>query len=148
MRKILFRGKRIDNGEWAKGYLVSAVHEDIKAAAVFIVEHNPTTGFSVNEFNTVLYDTIGQYTGYRDKHGTMIFEGDILKAPDEKNYNLCVVEWNEKYAAFVICGQLKFIIDRYDDIVKPQMEEHTMVFGQKEYFEIISNIHDNPELIN
>ena len=89
MREILFRGKRLDNGEWAEGYLYE--HEP---ALVGIVSENDVpepskwfiarTGFAdwnmprPVEFVEIDPSTVGQYTGLKDKNGKRIFEGDIV----------------------------------------------------------------------
>ncbi len=71
----LFRGKRCDNGEWVIGHLLA---EDI------IVPVN--TPFVIFDKNVIYYldvcvvhsNTVGQFTGLRDKHDVPIYEGDIV----------------------------------------------------------------------
>lgn len=74
-REILFRGKRIDNGEWVYGqyaFLLNARTEDGEPIKHMIVDGTPFG-------QTVDPSTVGQYTGLTDKNGARVFEEDILQ---------------------------------------------------------------------
>ena len=139
MREILFRGKRIDNGEWVYGAFVPDALEQTHGEMVtwgFIRRYQPNRTVESVEMIEVHRYTIGQYTGLHDKNGKRIFEGDIVKVHDAyKQYS----EPNHEFTGVVEFDNASFLINQ-DDCVKH--------YRWMDYeCEVVSNIHDNPELL-
>lgn len=76
MREILFKGKRIDNGEWVEGYYLKYIKPNNGEVEhrIFVSDGDGVTWY------TVVEETICQYTEFIDKNDTKIFEGDIVNA--------------------------------------------------------------------
>lgn len=143
MREILFRGKRTDNGEWVEGSLVLPNYELPNNAGLFLegmayictslhsicVEDYDRRTLELAGFVQVDPTTVGQYTGFYDKEGKKIFEGDILRFRHGSRYP---VFWDADCGAFGSCYYTDFdILSKYNGV----------------YDEVIGNIHDNPELL-
>lgn len=94
MREILFRAKRIDNGEWVEGYyLKTTLGKDIEPSDVIFVP------FKINRSGQwgwikVLPETLCQFTGMVDKNGRRIWENDIVK--HEISDTIGTVKWCEE----------------------------------------------------
>lgn len=139
MREILFRGKAINrdesyhrteyqNGEWVYGLVTKLYDEQFKNLPAEMTNTNGISGIEID------YKTIGQYTGMVDKHGTKIFEGDIVdfsKRPDNGDYGAVIYDADET----------EFGIEYYN-IYRSLGKNY-----YPENIEVIGNIYDNPELL-
>lgn len=134
MREILFKGKRKDYGEWVEGSLIIDENGNYYigkcvAPKTSTLSTGRNNGKTLNRFVgygmfMVIPETVGQYTGLKDKNGKMIFEGDIMKWNDK--------EWGAKYREVVEWDYNLLSIRKND---------------WSQWCEIIGNIHDNPELL-
>ena len=134
MREILFRGKRIDTGEWIEGWYCKQVFSRWPLKSCIIPSQLAEAG-EISHF-AIIPETVGQYTGLTDIHGVKIFEGDIIESHFDELFpdlaTTLIVVWND-YGWF---GR--------------DMEGNVDSLERKwvsDFFEIIGNIHDNPDLL-
>lgn len=133
MREILFRGKDSITKRWVYGALVQQQDDLLKEKAFIISYSNYQFGdFSEAVMHEVDPETVGQYTGFVDKKGKKIFEGDIVSIYNSKAF-LFAVEWNNQYV-------LKCTTNGVSDNILNVIES-------PEDVEVVGNIYDNPELI-
>ena len=85
MRKILFRGKRTDNGRWAYGNLLTMFVDDVEQFCICGRDFDylrSDKSFTPRNCYRVHENTICEYTGLNDKHQRPVFEGDLVKTAD------------------------------------------------------------------
>ena len=148
MREILFRGQRIDNGEWVEGNLAAYdlicpdYPEDTYNATGDYYDQTPYVGFV-----EVIFETVGQYTGLTDKNGKRIFEGDIFHLDEELIAVIIFKDGCFRLQVYGLCGT--YTESGYDEcgggwgIVECEPIDWYYIHDM----EIIGNIHDNPELL-
>ena len=132
-REILFRGKRVSNGNWIEGYFVLlAINEGLK--------HAISTGTDEGRFILfeVIPDTVGQFTGLCDKNGNKIFEGDIVRFYDK--------DWTANGIATVDFEKGRWTINGHYTTKLSSIVWLDLYRTGFEY-EVIDNIYDNPELL-
>ena len=119
MRKIRFRGKRADSGEWMYGDLIR--------------RYGMTGIYQPSGTIPIIPETVGQFTGMKDRFGVDVYEGDILAVKDFygniKAKSVCTYS----HGCFWLQNDEQRII-LYRDLD----------FGE---MQIIGNVHDNPEFI-
>ena len=143
MREILFRGKKKDSGDWVCGDLIK-LHEEApywyilpEGISSEMYEDEPYH-FRQNDvmcsvaLAKIIPETVGQFTGLTDKNGKKIFEGDIVKLYLRDDVTIVGdIRYSEEDCRF------KF----WEDF------EYPYGFDITTPFEVIGNIHDNPELL-
>lgn len=133
--RFLFRGKRIDNGEWIVGSLIVDKHQHIETG-----EQIEIIGIYPSEYKDfskrIDPSTICQCTGLKDKNGKLIFENDILSGhidvefPEDETRKRVVWHKNGWCTNEPGCDDY----EELDDF-------------ESENFEVIGNMIDNPELL-
>ena len=151
MREILFRGKRLDNGEWVEGfyYVKRLRHKGEKALLMKeqsvitsgIKELSGAYGESAEYLEwKVDPSTVGQYIGLEDAKGKKIFDGDIVRGYSDYH--------DKFYGSPAVVGYGHFNCDCCGGVYGWYFGE----YGEGDIRDVgnclvIGNIHDNPELL-
>lgn len=143
MREIKFRGKRLDNGQWAYGDLIE------NQGRLFIYHATSESTIEDNEDGSIVVVavevdlvTVGQYTGLKDKNGVEIWEGDIIRFTNpyllisQGKQSLGVVKYYNALAGFALYNSSE---DKFPVECDWQKIEALT--------EALGNIYDTPELL-
>ena len=129
-RDIVFRGKRVDNGQWVEGSLIG---EDVIVGKIVDFEEDY---FTTEFWYKVDTETVGQFTGITDINDIKIFEGDIAKYynPYSKQWYTHIVKWDKMFASFGFFTEDSEWCKENDWL-------------KIECIEVIGNIYDNKDLL-
>lgn len=129
-REIKFRGRRLDNGQWITGSLTFIQDADgvwLEDKDLDVVKVDP--------------DTLGQYTGLKDRDSREIYEWDIVKSP---RYNVPAVVCFIK-GVFAVCNpNCCDTCAKFEGAIESL--EEAIVFSNGE-LEVVGNLHDNPQTV-
>ena len=153
MREIKFRGKCLDNGEWVSGFVLFS--QDKSEAVIAKLTATESVCENVDPA------TVGQFTGLHDKNGKEIYEGDVLHIKQYENNGYRIFGADISFPNCFTIDECKGELLREGNALVYFTEGCMCVggmfisalFGDMRYsfplfeFEIIGNIHDNPELI-
>lgn len=132
MREILFKAKRINNGEWVEGCLViDHSRPDLFEYRIQPVESGVLYAPPINP------ETLCQFTGLCDKNGKKIWENDIC---DRK----------EKYPEVVKMTNGDWTLDYSYALGRDYGNSYCNLgfyVNERKCVEVIGNIFDNPELL-
>ena len=145
MRTIKFKGKSLMNGQWFSGDLAHSLDGKLNIFG-FVEEEDSRMGFT-GVFQ-VDPSTVCQFTGFLDKNGKEIYEGDVLRSDeypfssiqdDEIDNYYEIIGWSDEAASFcmVAAKNPKSSVRGISDGIADGISQEKM-----KDFEVIGNVHD------
>ncbi len=130
----LWRGKSVDPEEWIEGYF----------AGYFLNERGENTPHILrsdnNDLEEVIPETIGECTTQPDKHGNLIFEGDVVRFREWSKGSMCWIgKVHFENLSFVVSGSPNEEVNTPFTLYLSRIDPKNI--------EVIGNIFDNPELL-
>lgn len=146
-REILFRGKRVDNGEWIYGAYLHVPEIPTIQNEIICFEYLREGNYGVGDCRiSVIPETVGQFTGLLDKNGKKIFENDVVMFLDDD-----ILTGNEiKASGIVYFDDSEFTISQIDGVKESYCNSFCGPDGREfswNELEIIGNVFNNPELV-
>ena len=151
-REIKFRGFSKNNNEWVFGYLLV----DSIGCTYIVTDFGCSVtscsdcGMPSMDYYEVIPETVGQYTGLKDKNGKEIYEGDIIKFSnhvDEVYEEIGVVDFDLSECGYKATYKTR----EFNNIMGYYGRTNCIyLINNKEYeceYEVIGNIYENPELL-
>lgn len=141
MKEIKFRGQRVDTKEWVYGSLISRTitteFNDKVYYAIVIFDLGLDSNYNAYLELEVIPETVGKFTGLKDKKGKEIYKNDIVR-DDEATYQIIFCDQNMRW-----------------DLLRLDDDEQIGAFGSTpdDFFSdikesrVIGNIHESPNLL-
>ena len=141
-RIIKFRGKDKKTGKWVYGDLTHTKGLDSSKPG-FTYPRTMVAGYEVDD------DSVGQFTGMKDRKGVEVYIGDIVYVEyDDKSNAYCLVGWNEKELAVGVMHDYAYraLLDGCDF---PTFDNHLLLghYKHARRFEVVGNIIENPKIL-
>jgi uncharacterized phage protein (TIGR01671 family) len=130
-----FRGKRIDNGEWLYGYYT--YDPECDKHFILVPDMPSNWRWSVHE---VILETVGQYTGLKDKNGVEVYKGDIIEYRNNQESGIGIIE--RPYNSINL-----HVVWSKQNILTPSISTAIDYLTYSEEIEIIGDKFENPELM-
>lgn len=156
-KEIVFKGKRVDNGEWVEGYLLEGKRTYIVTEHAINYMVVSVSYMASVELVEVIPETVSQFTGLTDKNGKRIFDGDIVTTQPYSTHSYSKKAKEKHFVGVVEYKKYTFKNKFYNKQVykagwEVRIDEdmgNYSCYSWSDFWqcEVIGNIYDNPELL-